>query len=55
MQINGIYDDLLYTTLDYSILNQFVDRVWMITAAILPVFISIRFRKRVPTVQFKIN
>lgn len=52
MQVNGFTNDLLYTTLDYIPFNQFIDRLWMVTAVLFPLFFSFRFRKRVPAVEF---
>ena len=53
IQVNGFTDDLLYPTLSYIEFNQFIDRLWMLTAVLFPIYFSFRFRKRVPAIEFK--
>lgn len=53
MQLNALFGDIFYTTLNYVALNQFIDRFWMVTAVLLPIYFSFKFRKRVPTIDFR--
>ena len=53
MQLNALFGDIFYTTLNYVALNQFVDRFWMVTAVLLPIYFSFKFRIRVPTIDFR--
>ena len=53
MQLNALFGDIFYTTLNYVALNQFIDRFWMVTAVLLPIYFSFKFRKRVPAIDFK--
>tara|TARA_S200000501_G_scaffold69070_1_gene60996 strand:- start:720 stop:1484 length:765 start_codon:yes stop_codon:yes gene_type:complete len=53
MQLNALFDDAFYTTLNFIALNQFIDRFWMATAVLFPIYFSFKFRKRVPSIEFK--
>jgi len=52
MQVNVLSNDALYTTLNYGEFHQHLDRVWMLTAAVLPVYFALKFRNRVPALEF---
>ena len=55
MQVNVLSDDALYNTLDYVPIHQLTDRIWMLTAAVLPVYFALKFRNRVPALEFVTN
>ena len=52
MQVNLLMGDPLYDTLAFVGFHQFTDRVWMVTAALLPIFFALRYRKRAPKLVF---
>ena len=54
-QINFLSGDILYPTLAYVSFNQYIDRLWMLTAALLPIYYSIKFSNRVPSLVYKVE
>ena len=52
MQINALAGDLLYSTFSFVGFHQFIDRLWMLTAALIPLYFSLKFRKRVSNLVF---
>ena len=54
-QINFLSGDILYPTLAYVSFNQYIDRLWMLTAALLPIYYSIKFGNRVPSLVYKVE
>jgi hypothetical protein len=52
MQINALAGDPLYPTLSFVSFHQFIDRLWMLTAALIPLYLSLKFRKRVSNLVF---
>jgi len=52
MQINGLSGDYFYNTMSFVGFHQFIDRLWMITAALLPIYFSIKFRNRISNLVY---
>ena len=52
MQINALAGDPLYSTFSFVSFHQFIDRLWMLTAALIPLYLSLKFRKRVSNLVF---
>ena len=52
MQINALAGDPLYSTVSFVSFHQFIDRLWMLTAALIPLYLSLKFRKRVSNLVF---
>lgn len=52
-QINIIFDELLFLTTDYILFHQIVGGViWIITAAIIPIFTALKLRSRADKLVF---
>ena len=54
-QINVLTGDIFYSTLSYISFHQFIDRLWMLTAAVIPIYLSIKFRNRVPSLVYRVQ
>ena len=54
-QINVLTGDIFYSTLTYISFHQFIDRLWMLTAAVIPIYLSIKFRNRVPSLVYRVQ
>ena len=54
-QINVLAGDIFYPTLSYITFHQFIDRIWMLTAAVIPIYLSIKFRNRVPSLVYRVQ
>ena len=54
-QINVLTGDIFYSTLSYISFHQFIDRLWMLTAAAIPIYLSIKFRNRVPSLVYRVQ
>ena len=52
MQINGLSGDYFYNTMAYVGFHQFIDRLWMVTAALLPIYFSLRLRNRISNLVY---
>ena len=52
MQINALAGDPLYSTVSFVSFHQFIDGLWMLTAALIPLYLSLKFRKRVSNLVF---
>ena len=52
MQFNALAGDPLYSTFSFVGFHQFIDRLWMLTAALIPLYLSLKFRKRVSNLVF---
>jgi hypothetical protein len=55
MQINGLSGDYFYDTMAYVEFHQLIDRLWMITAAVIPIYISIKLRNRISNLVYSTN
>ena len=54
-QINALTGEIFYSTLSYVSFHQFIDRLWMLTAAVIPIYLSIKFRNRVPSLVYRVQ
>ena len=52
MQVNALSGDYFYNTMSFVGFHQFIDRLWMITAALLPIYFSIKFRNRISNLVY---
>ena len=52
MQINALAGDPFYSTFSFVGFHQIIDRLWMLTAALIPLYLSLKFRKRVSNLVF---
>jgi len=53
MHLNALLGDVLYCTLCYPTYHVMMDRLWLVTAGIIPIYVSLRFRKRAAPVVFE--